>query len=299
MTPENSTLRICGAGTLTEHTMRVRAIKDLTQLAEPEFFSAIAEGLNLIVKNVTKLWDAAALLSKEEKGHPARVLAIIAEEEAAKALILIDAVRCPKLPADRFANQLGRFNDHLAKGLYAKGYMLRAVTLADLQAYINLDRKEFYLDGPNDVDWIFRNEVIQRREGALYVDYVASDEEKMWFDPSVAEDLGLNLRPPKSVSMVQAFYDAGFFRKEALEAVAEIWRPSPPAMNTHFQEIRKLSYSTLKSMESRGLLEHPSSIYSWLLDEWQFPMYDLDLSEITVSRDALREQQNNWNPSWL
>lgn len=278
--------------------MRVRAIKDLTQLAEPEFFSAIAEGLNLIVKNVTKLWDAAAILSKEEKGHPTRVLAIIAEEEAAKALILIDAVRCPKLPVDRFANQLGRFNDHLAKGLYAKGYMLHAATLEELQKYINLDRKEFYLDGPNDVDWIFRNEVIQRREGALYVDYVASDEEKMWFDPSVAEDLGLNVRRPESVRMVQAFYDAGFFTRESLEAVAEIWRPSPPAMNTRFQEIRKLSYSTLELMESRGLLKHPSSTYSWLIDEWQFPMYDLDLSQIPVSRNTLREQQNNWSPSW-
>lgn len=278
--------------------MRVRAIKDLTQLAEPVFFSAIAEGLNLIGKNVTKLWNAAAILSKEEKGHPARVLAIIAEEEAAKALILIDTVRCPRLPADRFAKQLGRFNDHLAKGLYAKGYMLHAVTLANLQGYIDLDREEFFLDGPNDDDWIFRNEVIQRREGALYVDYVAYDEENKWSDPSDAEDLGLNIRQPKAVSMVQAFYDAGFFRKEALETVAEIWRLCPPAMNTHFQEIRKLSYSTLGLMESRGLLEHPSSTYSWLIDEWQFPMYDLDLSQITVSRDALREQRNNWRPSW-
>ena len=278
--------------------MRVRAIKDLTQLAEREFFAAIAEGLKLIVKNVSKLWDAAAILGEEKKEHPARVLAIIAEEEAAKALILIDTVRCPRLPADRFANQLGRFNNHLAKGLYAKAYMLHAATLEDLQAYINLDREEFYLDGPNDVDWIFRNDVIQKREGALYVDYVAYDEEKKWFDPSTTLALGLNVRQPESVGMVQAFYDAGFFTKESLETIAEIWRSSPPDMNTHFQEIRKLSYSTLELMESRGLLEHPTSTYSWLIEKWQFPMYDLDLSQITVSRNILLEQQKKWSPSW-
>ena len=278
--------------------MRVRAIKDLTQFAEPEFFAAIAEGLDLIVKNVTKLWDAAAILGEGKKEHPARVLAIIAEEEAAKALILIDTVRCPRLPADRFAKQLGRFNDHLAKGLYAKAYMMHPATLADLQAYIDIDREEFYLDGPNDVDWIFRNDVIQQREGALYVDYVAYDEEKKWFDPSTTLALGLNVRQPESVRMVQAFYDAGFFTKESLEIIAEIWRPSPLDMNTHFQEVRKLNYSTLELMETRGLLELPSSTYTWLIDEWQFPMYDLDLSQITVSRNTLREQRDNWSPSW-
>jgi len=278
--------------------MRVRAIKDLTQLSDPEFFAKTAEGLNLIAKNVSKLWDAAAILGEGKEEHPARVLAIIAEEEAAKALILIDTVRCPRRPADRFAKQLGRFNDHLAKGLYAKAYMMHPATLADLQAYIDIDRKDFYLDGPNDVDWIFRNDVIQQREGALYVDYVAYDEEKKWFDPSTTLALGLNVRQPESVRMVQAFYDAGFFTKESLETIAEIWRSSPPDMNAHFQEIRKLSYSTLELMESRGLLEHPSSTYSWLIDEWQFPMYDLDLSIIPVNRKTLSEQRNNWNPSW-
>ena len=50
MTPENGTLYFQCAGASTDHTMRVRAIKDLTQFAEPEFFAAIAEGLDLIVK---------------------------------------------------------------------------------------------------------------------------------------------------------------------------------------------------------------------------------------------------------
>lgn len=50
--------------------MKVRAIKDLTQLADPEFFAAVEEGLNLIVKNVTKLWDAAVILSEKKMSIP-------------------------------------------------------------------------------------------------------------------------------------------------------------------------------------------------------------------------------------
>lgn len=212
----------------------------------------------------------------------------------------MDAVRCPRKPDDRFAKQLSRFNDHLAKGLYAYAYWLCPATLEELQTYIDRHRKEFYLDGPNDVDWISRNDVIQKREGALYIDYVDHGDEKRWYDPSfVAAGLSV-IYPPSSVRMAQGFYDAGFFTKESLETIAEIWRPSPPTMNTHFQELRRLNSSTLELMKSRGLLvEPPSSTYSWSIDEWQFPMYDFDLSQIPVSRNTLREQQNNWSPSWL
>ena len=73
--------------------MRVRAIKDLMQLGEPAFFAAISEGLELIVQNVSRLHDSALTLAKASQPHAARVLVTLAEEEAAKVLILLDAVR--------------------------------------------------------------------------------------------------------------------------------------------------------------------------------------------------------------
>ena len=54
--------------------MRVRATRDLTQLATSEFFAVVAEGLNLIAKNVIRLWEGAAILG-EQKKDAARVLA--------------------------------------------------------------------------------------------------------------------------------------------------------------------------------------------------------------------------------
>jgi hypothetical protein len=70
---------------------------------------------------------------------------------------------------------------------------MRPGTLAELQEYVDNHREEFYLDGPNDVDWIFRNEVLEGREGALYVDYVAGRR------PSLVRPVdvrGLLLRAP-------------------------------------------------------------------------------------------------------
>jgi AbiV family abortive infection protein len=169
--------------------MRVRAIKDLTQLSDPDFFASIAEGVSLVVENVNRLQAGAAALAEARQTHPSRVLTTLAEEEAAKVLILVDAVRCPRQPTERLARQLGRFNDHLAKGLYARVCGMRPITLADLQKYVDNDRHDFYLDGPNDVDWIFRNQVIDGRESMLYVDYVARDDGHHWSDPAQLEDL--------------------------------------------------------------------------------------------------------------
>ena len=273
--------------------MRVRATKDLVQLSDPEFFAAIAEGLKLVVKNVSRLWDAAVDLGEKKNAHAARVLAVIAEEEAAKFLILIDAVRCQRQPAGRLSRQLGRFNEHLSKGLYARGCGMCPTTLAQLQEYVDHHREQFYLDGPNDVDWIFRNEVIEGRESTLYVDYVAHDDEHRWSDPTDLEDLEFG-KPlePGSVVTARRLNDIGISSPETLATIADVWRIRPPVPDTQWSEIRRANHGTLELMESRSRLkEQPSSTYSWLMEQWQFPMYDLDLSEIPVSLAGLRERQ--------
>ena len=112
------------------------AIKTLNGLGDPEFFSAVAEGLALVVKHGDHLWNAAKTLYDSGQHHAARILALIAEEEAAKYLILIDAIRCPRLPQKRRACQLGRFNNHLAKGLYAESTQMRPSNLRQLQEYL-------------------------------------------------------------------------------------------------------------------------------------------------------------------
>lgn len=174
------------------------------------------------------------------------------------------------------------------------------VTLAQLQEYVNNDREDFYLDGPNDVDWIFRNQVIQNREAALYVDYVAHDDEHRWSDPLEFEDLDFSHLPePWSVTTAKYLHAVGVSTPPALATIAELWRARPPVAETHCSEIWRMNQQTLSIMEDRGLLlAQPTETYSWLIRQWQFPMYDLDLSKIKVSLEVLRERQRNWSPSW-
>lgn len=279
--------------------MKAKAIRDLTQLSEPDFFARIAEGLSLIVANVDRLCEAAVVLGKSDHYHGSRILNTLAEEEAAKFLILIDAVRCPKQPGERLSDQLGRFNDHLAKGLYAKACNYRPGTLGQLQHYVNIDRDEFYLDGPNDCDWIFRNEIIESREGKFYVDYVARDDGHSWSDPGfLSTCLGASVEPA-TVSMSRTLFKVGISAPEAVATVADVWRPSPLDFDTPWSQIRDMNHRTLQVLEERGqLTEQPSNVYGSIVHHWQFPMFDLDLSMVKVKLDRLRERQQSWSPEY-
>ena len=62
---------------------------------------------------------AARKLYEEGYRHPACVLNNLATEEAAKVLVLVDAVRCPRNKSTEKSRTLGYFYDHLAKGIYA------------------------------------------------------------------------------------------------------------------------------------------------------------------------------------
>ena len=199
-------------------------------------------------------------------------------------------------PCKRLSDQLGRFNDHLAKGLYARAYERRPTTFAQLQEFVNVDRGQFYLDGPNDIDWIFRNYVLEERERKLYVDYIAHDDGHRWSNPSgiVIDHL---LPMPRTVSTMFHFRDAGILTGEALAAISELWRNVKIDSDTQYEEIVYHNRSTVARMELRGLLQkQPSSAHLMLIHEWSFPMYDLDLSPVKTDLKKLRERQSSQLP---
>jgi subtilisin family serine protease len=77
-----------------------------------------------------------------------------AEEEAAKFHILLDAVRCPRQPAEIFSRQLSYFNAHIAKGLYANYYKIFApADLPEIRRYMDSSR----------IDWIAGEDSAGRR----------------------------------------------------------------------------------------------------------------------------------------
>ena len=155
-----------------------RAIKNLCQLPDDALFKEVETGISHIMDVVNRLDTAAEELHGTGRHYPSRVLEYFAAEEAAKVLILVDAVRCPKNKGEEKSRTLGYFYDHIAKGIYAKVCDWRPIDLAEVRKGVDDERREFYLDGPNDVDWIFPNSIAERRENRLYVGYVCEDTER-------------------------------------------------------------------------------------------------------------------------
>ncbi len=287
--------------------MRPRAVCHLSQLSDSKFFEAVAEGLRLILDNARRLITSANALHQGKHFHGARIMRALSEEEASKFLILVDAVRCPRQPADRLANQLKRFGDHLAKGLYGEACGMRPTTLGQLQEYLDARRETFYLDGPNDVDWIFRNAVIQKREEVLYVDYVASDEGHYWQDPSMYDheiygSILVGAIEPLSVTIASALHEAGVATANGLATVAEIWRPIPMHQDMHVRELWEFNRQTLERLNPQALTQDCAlAVLHAVVNDWQFPMYGLNLNFKDVRIELLREQQRrsmlDWQPT--
>ena len=75
------------------------AVIDLAKFSDDRLFKEISEGITHIVENAVSLDDTARRLCQAQEYRAAEILRGFAEEEAAKVLILIDAVRCPSGPA--------------------------------------------------------------------------------------------------------------------------------------------------------------------------------------------------------
>ena len=160
--------------------MRIRAIADLCKLPKRDRLDVISEGLLHIIENFEAIESSACILAQHDSKRGYIVLHLLAQEEAAKFLILLDAVRCPNKQSDKFSNQLKRFNDHLAKGIYSEYYATRPTIFSEVKNWITEECKQYYLDGPIGVEWIFRNDILQHREESIYVDYVEIDNKHRW-----------------------------------------------------------------------------------------------------------------------
>ena len=280
--------------------MRVRAIKDLCQLTDGDFFSEVAAGLSYILKNVQRLEADSQFLAERKRPRGFKILRAIAEEEAAKFLILIDAVRCPRKPEERFVRQLNKFNNHLAKGIYSQSCYWRPSSLDKLKEIINSERCDLYLDGPNGVDWIFRNDIEHRRQAMLYVDYIETEDGHSWlYPPESEEDTPIILQglTPQPVQLAEALYNLGVATTEALSVVANTWRQVIINDQLSWKDLRQLNQQTLIELQSKGFLcKQPAETSVMVIDRWQFPLYDVDLDVIHVDKSALRERQESY---WL
>jgi hypothetical protein len=277
--------------------MKARATAALARLPDGEFIEAMARGLALITEWIESLERWATHLEENHAGG-AEVLRVVADEEAAKYLILVDAVRCPRRFQKERVRQLKRCHRHIEKGIYAEACNYSAPTYKELLGYIEHMRLSHYLDGPNDVDWIFRNVVEARREERLYVDYVEGDDGQEWWTPARFDRTPRWSSDSSAVRVARSLTRAGFGDPAGLQIVADIWRTFEVNDETTYTQLLEVINETVQRLQAAGVFQadYGGHDHSVIVDSWQFPLYLADLAEIRVDLEELRERQRNWTP---
>jgi len=271
--------------------------RQFDQIAGPwkDRYALLSEGLTAIAENGQALENAAEELSVGGHFRGAQILRTIAQEEAGKFLILLDAVRLGRQNQKGFRVQLKRAGDHLAKGLYAKAAEIRPANFEELIAYIDHERESHFLDGPNDVDWIFRNQVLANREEVLYVDLVETDGNLVWLTPARFDILGGG-GTPNAVSLMSSLMALGCNSPRALPLVASIWQGFTPKPNTPWTEVRPRIERTIQELRDHGLVTVTltENDVRLVLAAWPFPLHSVDLEKMEIDVSALDERRGRF-----
>ena len=272
------------------------AVLELASFSEDLLFEEIADGVPLILENAENLEAVAHRLFVAKEYRASEIIRGFAEEEAAKVLILLDAVRCP---TESRRDTLKCFYNHLAKRIYALTCSFpNIVSFEELGDLVAGERQPHYLDGPNSVDWIFTNSITTERERAIYVDYVQDITETSggyaWW--SALDVPGTDIGPyerPESVDLCRALCAAGAKSKHGLAVIAEMWSGFVPEEDTSREDLRDLIVSMLTRLVEGGHGVSDQSAVNRIVSSWSFPLWPFRLHASPASKTVaeLREER--------
>ena len=272
-----------------------RAIRDLDKFQDDRLFKEISDGIPLIVQNAISFDTTAHGLHQLKEFRASEIIRGFAVEEAAKVLILLDAVRCPR-DSGRLSETLKCYYNHFSKRIYAEICSFpKIVSFKELCEFINLQCRPYFLDGPRMVDWIIPDSIIEEREQEIYVDYVrdinTDTEEYFWRAPEVLEldPEKYEYESPDAVRLCHALSEAGAKSPEGLAIIAEIWRDFIPDQKTGREELYDLVASTLDRLTECGQNEGDASLAKYIMSYWSFPIWPLLPIKMSSYEDTLTD----------
>ena len=284
--------------------MEPRALVQLFNLSGAARTPVIAEGLPAIAEHVAVLTADAALLRESGRHRSAKVIELLADEQAGLAMMLFDIVRAEKIPNDRLAALQRRFYDHRARAIYVAAYEARLDDLVEAQRHVDSYRDRRYPDGPNDVDWIMYNELDHHRESSLYVDLVADSENRFelrWQSPRhsvYAETTSMSQRPSRAVTLLLALDAIGVTSLAGVEATKAAWTSwwEARALEETPREIRWKDARAINSEIVTAFLDTstaPTEQHRVAVNYWLFPLTTLDFKVREVTANTLIEKRKN------
>ena len=281
-----------------------RAILNLEQLSNIALYETLSEGMPLIVDNATSLDETARRLYRDGEFRASEVMRGFAEEEAAKVLMLIDYVRCPRSWEPR-AQVLKRFYGHVAKRIHAMACDFpRIASFGELSDLVESECRPWYLDGPKGVDWIFPNSISEKRERDLYVDYVRDVTDAAgachWIAPAPPIRFLSQYQASDCVTLVRFLFGAGALSTGGLAEIADVWRGFAPVPDTDRGELRRLIFETLNRLALRcGAVDEEEARF--IVSHWPFPHWPLTMKEPRQDDgdlDGLREERKR-SVEWI
>ena len=265
-----------------------RPIKRLLSLSDTALFAVVCEGIQTIMKYVEHLQSCAERLSKIGEPHGEEIMASLAEEEAAKVLILVDFIRCPKQSHLERKKTLQAFYSHTAKAIYACLCDHSSPRdWEDTEQQVEYLKEAYYLDGgdPTEEIDIQASLATGQRMPMLYVDYYELDLTVdngtcQWGAPTDLYFCGH--KPRESVTIARALHHLGLTTREGLKVMAEYWRPTSP--NDWVRESKwhlngkYLDYFSSRAGDQRTTHGDEGRL---LCDAWPLPLYPLNFLKTT------------------
>lgn len=265
------------------------------RLSDSLLFEELSKGMPLIVNNAISLDTTAHRLYCEKEIRAAEIMRGIAEEEAAKFLILLDFVRCPPASGHR-ERTLKRFYDHVDKRVYSLTCSYpRIASFGELSELVERECCSYYLDGPNWVDWILPNAISAEREQSLYVDYMQNittePGEYHWMAPIDSPLTSSPYETPDCVRLSRALMDAGVSSLGGLEVIANIWRQFDPQQDMDRGVLWNLISRTLNCLTQSGSGTLDQATRQFVVSHWSFPLWPLTMREPHTKAKTLERLQ--------
>ena len=279
----------------------MRRAAALANLTLDQQLDLIYEGLPALMGSVEELLSASKALSKNPRS--AAILNRHATEEIAKILILVDLVRCPnQLRASKTGVMIKWFYSHLARLIYVDAQSWKPMTVQQLQEYVDTHRPSHYLEGAIG-EYIAPNFEIFKRESDMYADILCEEDGTLhWHDPNDTHrnsdpDLDFlgNDRDPWPWKICLALRDLGLFTREGLGIMSDAWSKTDFCDQETWHDAKGCVEEMLVASQSAGLITENAkeNQAGTLYHSWQMPMYHLEFSQITVSLEELRAQQEH------
>ena len=270
----------------------LRQAKVLCQMPHEKRLNFLADGLPVIHESAEGYWKASLQLRKFPR--EAEVLSGHAVEEAAKILILMDAVRCPKkLISEHIGKIVGWFYDHLARLIYAEVIGWRPTHITELRKYVRPLRLSHSVDGEIG-EFIFPNWSLYMRESQMYADIACEEGKDPYWNAPSSVTLGMAPFEPPALTLTKAMSALGLFSAKGLIATSEIWSTTTFSDSEDCRDALSLTRKLVNRLVEQDIPTQSATDehVGTLAHLWQLPMYDFDFELIDVPLEKLKKEQD-------